>query len=94
MTTSDDFKTRLKIAKSRLKKQIKLENEKRGSFMGNAFKLGTELVAAVAVGTIIGFILDSWFDTKPWLIIVFFFLGAAAGLLNVIRTANRMQKED
>jgi len=94
MTSSDDFKTRLKIAKSRLKKQIKLENEKRGSFMGNAFKLGTELVAAVAVGTIIGFILDSWFDTKPWLIIVFFFLGAAAGLLNVIRTANRMQKED
>ena len=94
MTSSDDFKTLLKIAKSRLKKQIKLENEKRGSFMGNAFKLGTELVAAVAVGTIIGFILDSWFDTKPWLIIVFFFLGAAAGLLNVIRTANRMQKED
>ena len=94
MTTSDDFKTRLKIAKSRLKKQIKSENEKRGSFMGNAFKLGTELVAAVAVGTIIGFILDSWFDTKPWLIIIFFFLGAAAGLLNVIRTANRMQKED
>ena len=63
-------------------------------FMGNAFKLGTELVAAVGVGTIIGFILDSWFDTKPWLIIIFFFLGAAAGLLNVIRTANQMQKED
>ena len=62
--------------------------------MGNAFKLGTELVAAVAVGTIIGFILDSWFDTKPWLIIVFFFFGAAAGLLNVIRTANQMQKEE
>ena len=62
--------------------------------MGNAFKLGTELVAAVVVGTIIGFILDSWFDTKPWLIIIFFFLGAAAGLLNVIKTANRMQKED
>ena len=41
--------------------------------MGNAFKLGTELVSAVAVGTIIGFILDSWFDTKPWLIIIFFF---------------------
>ena len=62
--------------------------------MGTAFKLGTELVAAVGVGTIIGFILDSWFDTKPWLIIIFFFLGAAAGILNVIRTANRMQKED
>ena len=94
MTTSKDFKTRLKIAKSKIKKQDLSNNEKRGSFMGNAFKLGTELVAAVIVGTIIGFILDSWFGTKPWLIIIFFFLGAAAGMLNVFRTANRMQKDD
>ena len=92
MTSSDDFKTRLKIAKSRLKKQIKLENEKRGSFIGNAFKLGTELVAAVAVGTIIGFILDNWFGTKPWLILIFFFVGVAAGIMNVVKTAKKMQK--
>ena len=90
----EDFKTRLKIAKSKIKKQVQSDSEKKGSFMGSAFKLGTELVAAVVVGTIIGFILDSWFDTKPWLIIIFFFLGTAAGILNVIRTANRMQKED
>ena len=94
MTIPEDFKTRLKIAKSKIKKQLNSEDQKRGSFMGNAFKLGTELIAAVAVGTIIGFILDSWFDTKPWLIITFFFLGAAAGILNVIRAAKRMQKED
>ena len=94
MTIPEDFKTRLKIAKLKLAKQVQSDSEKKGSFMGNAFKLGTELVAAVAVGTIIGFILDSWFDTKPWLIIIFFFLGAAAGMINVIRTANRMQKED
>ena len=94
MTGPEDFKTRLKIAKSKIKKQVQSDIEKKGSFMGSAFKLGTELVAAVAVGTIIGFILDSWFDTKPWLIIIFFFLGTAAGILNVIRTANRMQKED
>ena len=94
MTIPEDFKTRLKIAKSKIKIQFDDENEKRGAFMGNAFKLGTELVAAVTIGTIIGFILDSWFDTKPWLIIIFFFLGAAAGMLNVIRAANRMQKED
>ena len=93
MTIPEDFKTRLKIAKSKVKKQYYNENEKRGSFMGNAFKLGTELVAAVTVGTIIGFILDSWFDTKPWLIIIFFFLGTAAGILNVIRAANKMQKD-
>ena len=94
MTIPEDFKTRLRIAKSKIKKQATNEDGKSGSFMGSAFKLGTELVAAVAVGTIIGFILDNWFDTKPWLIIIFFFLGTAAGILNVVRTANRMQKED
>jgi ATP synthase protein I len=94
MTIPEDFKTRLKIAKSKIKKEVQSDSEKKGSFMGSAFKLGTELVAAVVVGTIIGFILDSWFDTKPWLIIIFFFLGTAAGILNVIRTANRMQKEN
>ncbi len=94
MKKPNDFKTRLKIAKSKLKNNDETNDDKRGSFMGNAFKLGTELVAAVAVGTIIGFILDSWFDTKPWLIIIFFFLGAAAGMLNVIRTANKMQGEE
>ena len=94
MNIPEDFKTRLKIAKSKIKKQVQSDSEKKGTFMGSAFKLGTELVSAVVVGTIIGFILDSWFDTKPWLIIIFFFLGAAAGMLNVIRTANRMQKEN
>ena len=89
-----DFKTRLKIAKKDLQKTSLDENNKRGLFMGSAFRLGTELVAAVVVGTIIGFILDNWFDTKPWLIIIFFFLGAVAGILNVIRTANQMQKEE
>ena len=94
MNFHEDFKTRLKIAKSKINKHKILDSEKKGSFVGSAFKLGTELVAAVGVGTIIGFILDTWFDTKPWLIIIFFFLGAAAGMLNVIRAANKMQKED
>tara|TARA_B100001057_G_scaffold458677_1_gene508156 strand:+ start:124 stop:417 length:294 start_codon:yes stop_codon:yes gene_type:complete len=88
-----DFKTRLKIAKKELQKTSLDENNKRGLFMGSAFRLGTELVAAVVVGTIIGFILDNWFDTKPWFIITFFFLGVIAGILNVIRVANNMQKK-
>jgi ATP synthase protein I len=50
------------------------------------------MVAAVLVGTIIGYILDSWFDSKPWLIIIFFFVGAAAGITNVVRSAKLMQK--
>ena len=92
MTIPEDFKTRLKIAKSKIKKEVQDLDEKKGSFMGNAFKLGTELVAAVAVGTIIGFILDSWFGTKPWLILTFFFVGVIAGVLNVVRSAKNMQK--
>ena len=94
MTIPEDFKTRLKIAKSKIRKHAQSDSEKRGSFMGNAFKLGTELVAAVAVGTIIGFILDNWFDTKPWFIIIFFFIGVSAGILNVIRVAKNMQQKD
>ena len=94
MTKQDDLETRLKIAKSKLKNSSSAENEKRGSFIGFAFKLGTELIAAVIVGTIFGFILDNWFGTKPWFIIIFFFLGSAAGMLNVIKAANRIQKKD
>ena len=91
MRDLDDLKTRLKIAKSKLQKKNIKESEKKGVFLGNAFKLGTELVAAVAVGTIIGFILDNWFGTKPILIIIFFLLGAVAGIMNVFRAAKKMQ---
>ena len=92
MTKQDDLETRLKIAKSKLQNKKTESSDGKGLFLGNAFKLGTELVAAVAVGGIIGFILDNWFGTKPWLIIIFFFLGSIAGMLNVIRAARKMQK--
>ena len=46
------------------------------------------------VGTTIGFILDTWFDTKPWLIIGFFFLGVVAGIMNVVRSAKNMNKKN
>ena len=92
MTIPEEFKTRLKIAKSKIQKKVQSDNVKKGSLMGSAFKLGTELVAAVAVGTIIGFILDTLFDTKPWLIIIFFFVGVVAGITNVIRSAKKIQK--
>ena len=95
MSDHEDFKTRQKIAKEKLKNYSKIRNNNQNSsFVGSAFKLGTELVAAVLVGTIIGFILDTWFGTKPWLIIFFFFLGSAAGILNVIKAAKRMQQKD
>ena len=94
MSDLEDLKTRLKIAKSKLQNGDHKKPDKKGVYLGNAFKLGTELVAAVAVGTIIGFILDNWFDTKPLLIIIFFLFGSAAGILNIFRAAKKMQKDE
>ena len=70
--SKDQFKTRLQIAKDKLLKRELYNKKQNSSSIGAAFKLSTELVAAVAVGTIIGFILDKTFGTKPWLILIFF----------------------
>ena len=85
-------KERLKDRLKNARKKLKVEKENpQTSNIGQAFKLSTELVAAVLVGTIIWFILDNCFDTKPWLIIIFFFVGVVAGILNVIRSAKKLQ---
>ena len=90
----DQFKARLEIAKSRILKKNKDSKQSSSSNIGVAFKLSTEMVAAVVVGTIIGFILDNWFGTKPWLILIFFFVGVVAGILNVVRSAKNMQSKE
>ena len=84
-----EISTRLKIAKKKTKEEKKGSN---AASFGKALKISTELVAAVAVGSTIGFILDNWFDTKPLLTIIFFIMGVAAGIINVIKTAKKMQK--
>ena len=88
----NSFKTRLEIAKSKFSKRTLYNDKESPSSIGTAFKLSTELVSAVAVGTIIGFILDKTFGTKPWLILIFFFIGVIAGIVNVFKSAKKMQK--
>ncbi len=88
----NSLKTRLEIAKSKVYKKNLYKDKNPPSSIGTAFKLSTELVSAVAVGTIIGFILDNTFGTKPWLILIFFFVGVIAGIINVIKSAKNMQK--
>ena len=55
--------------------------------MGFGFRIATDLIVGLVVGVAIGLGLDAWLGTKPWFMILFFFLGAAAGILNVYRTA-------
>ena len=90
--SKDTFKTRLEIAKSKIFKKNLYKDKDPPSSIGTAFKMSTELVSAVVVGTIIGFILDKTFGTKPWLILIFFFVGVITGITNVIRSAKKMQK--
>ena len=90
--SKDHFKTRLEIAKEKIKSKYLPKDKDPKSYMGIAFKMSAELISAVAVGTIIGFILDNWFGTKPWLILIFFFIGVIAGILNVFRSAKKIQR--
>ncbi len=55
-----------------------------------ALRIGTELVAGLAVGVVIGWLLDRWLGTKPLFLILFFILGSAAGIMNVFRTVSGM----
>ena len=53
--------------------------------MALAGRVTTELVAGIVVGTFIGWAVDNWLGTTPTLMVVFFFIGSAAGMMNVWR---------
>ena len=92
MKNLKEISTRLEIAKKKIKNKRIINNASNVASLGKALKISTELVAAVVVGTTLGFILDNWLDTRPWLTICFFFMGVAAGILNVIKSAKSMHK--
>ena len=92
MKNLNEISTRLEIAKKKIKKNQIKDNGTNAASLGKALKISTELVASVVVGSTIGFLLDNWFDTKPLLTICFFFMGVAAGILNVFKSAKNMHK--
>ena len=87
-----EISTRLEIAKKNIKNVQENNKSSNAASLGKALKISTELVAAVVVGTTLGFILDNWLDTRPWLTISFFIMGVVAGILNVIKSAKNMHK--
>ena len=69
------------------------DSRARGAAMSEAFKITAELLVGVIVGGGIGWALDRYLGTAPWLLILFLLLGFAAGMSNVIRSARRMQAQ-
>lgn len=70
----------------RYKEEGALGDSKSG--MGLAFRIGVELVSAVFMGVVIGLFLDKWLETGPLFLVVFLFVGAGAGFLNIYRTVS------
>lgn len=89
-TRLDALDKRLEKARAQKETMSPKPKEKADSAFGQAYRIGMELVIAVVIGGFIGFLLDQWLGTAPWLMILFFFLGVAAGFLNVYKAAQKM----
>jgi ATP synthase protein I len=88
--TLADLENRLRAARGSKDQDLEKKTARggdAGTGMGLGFRIATELVAGVAVGALMGYALDGWVGTRPWLMVVFLFLGAAAGTMNVYRAA-------
>jgi ATP synthase protein I len=86
-----DLQNRIDEAKRRQESKVKKDDEPVSP--GDAMKMGVELVAGVAVGSVFGYFVDQWLGTMPLFFIVCFFLGAAAGFRNMIRESRRNHSE-
>ena len=86
----EDLKQKLDKLQSSKKNQNK---RYKGTGAGFGFKISTEIIAALIVGVCIGLLVDNYFNTKPFGLIIFFILGALAGFLNVYRVMRRIERE-
>ena len=86
-----DLKTRLAEARARDRRATGHGRDRPAdSGVGIAVRVGVELAGTLAVGVGIGWALDKWLGTGPWFMVVFFFLGGAAGVLNVYRAVKNI----
>ena len=90
---SDSLGKRLEEAKARRTPPPSGDERARGEAFAKAFRFVAELIAGVGVGGFIGWALDRQFGTAPWLLVLFVTLGFTAGLMNVMRAAQKAQAE-
>jgi len=86
-----DIEERLRKARERRGEVRQVESP--NSKLGIAFRLVTELMAAVIVGGAIGWGLDRVLGSGPFLFIVMFMVGVAAGIFTVVRSAQQMNRD-
>ncbi len=55
------------------------------SLVNTFSRVATELLAGLLIGASVGWAIDSWLNTSPLFLIIFFLLGGAAGILNLWR---------
>ena len=67
------------------------EEAGQNSALGAGWRISLELVVAVALCGVVGWLVDRWLDTLPWAMIVGIVLGGAAGIRNAVRAANEME---
>jgi ATP synthase protein I len=84
----DQLEAELSLKVKERRKFIKLHN-KQGDLAGSAYamKISSEFIAAIAVGAVIGLFIDRVAGTKPWGLIILLFVGFAAGIINITRSA-------
>lgn len=58
--------------------------------LARGMRIGTEFVAAIVIGGILGYLIDLGLKTSPWGLLTMFMLGFAAGILNVTRAVAAM----
>lgn len=90
---SDALGKRLDQVKARRTPPQSGDARARGEAFARAFRFVAELIVGVGVGGFIGWALDRWLGTQPWLLVLFVALGFTAGVMNVIRAAQKAQAE-
>jgi len=90
---SEALGQRLDEVKARRNPPQSVDARARGEAFARAFRFVAELIVGVGVGGFIGWVLDRQLGTAPWLLVLFVTLGFAAGLMNVIRAAQKAQAD-
>jgi len=90
----DDLKNRIESARTRYRERDGAGGARRSyTGLGLGVRITAEIISALAVGVVLGLVLDTWLETRPLFLIGGFLLGSGAAFLNLMRIAKRVDEE-